>query len=87
MRDRHEEMPSALLVAQEQVLRLGTGELRHEPLRLLDRHHRRVRMAGRDDAVVAQEGLEIHQRTSYRASSRRVMSEIGQQYAKNHNST
>ena len=40
--DRHEEVPSALLVTQEQVLRLRAGKLRHEPLRFLDGHHRRV---------------------------------------------
>ena len=39
---RDQEMPRPLLVAQEEVLGLGARQLRHEALRLLDRHHRRV---------------------------------------------
>ena len=64
VRHRHQEMARTFLVAQEQVLGLGARQLRHQALGLLDRHHRRVRVARRRYPVLAQEGVEIHPRTS-----------------------
>ena len=55
VRQRDEEVPVALLVAQEQVLRLRAGKFRDQPLGLLDGHHRRMVEALRVDAMMRQE--------------------------------
>jgi hypothetical protein len=57
-------MASAFLVAQEQILGLGTRQLRHQALGFLDCHHRWMGMTRRRYAVLAQEGIEIQPRTS-----------------------
>src|SRR5262245_45419747 len=59
----YQEMALPLLVAQEQVLRLGARQLWHEPQRLLDCHHRRMLVARGGDAVLAQERFHVHSNT------------------------
>ncbi len=60
MRNGDEKVVSALLVAQEKVLGPGARQARHESLRLLDRHDRRMLEALRVDGVLRKKGDEIH---------------------------
>jgi hypothetical protein len=59
VRHCYQKMPRALLVAEEQVLGLGARQRRHESLRFLDRHHRRVLDALGVDGMRPQEGVEL----------------------------
>jgi hypothetical protein len=53
-------MPQSLLVAQKQILGLGSRQSRNEPLGLFASHDGGVLMPGRLDGVALQKLVEIH---------------------------
>ena len=66
VRNGHQEVTSAPLVAQEKVLRPGAGQRRHQPLRFRDRHDRRMLDAQRLDTVIREKGGKLHRAVHFR---------------------